>query len=468
MYIRGCDARVGRCLWAESIDSNIMSDRRIVSGALGVLVVDDEEPIRVMLSECLHSDGHAVTVAASAPEALAAAARHAFDLVFLDLRLGESSGLDLIPRLLAESPWATVIVVTAYATIDTAVEAIKRGASDYLAKPVSLELLRAITHQCAKRREAERRLESAQDHPSDDPDRVIPAASSAMRRVLELAKRVAPSNASLLITGEVGVGKTRLAHFIHRRSGRSPEAFGVACCQNAAPEDLEIELFGAAGQSGECQGRIACCQGGTLVLCEIGELPIVLQPRLLHLLGDKEYERQNDFRPQKADVRVIATSSTDLHQAVERGAFRAELLLAVDVVDLEIPPLRSRPDDIRLLADRYLAYFAQQHGRPISAIDPAATDALLQHGFPGNDRELRNLLERAVLLCPGDTLLREHFSLTHTNGNGCSVGDLVPLETVTDQHIRRVLASTHSLEAAAAVLGINPSTLWRRRKRYGF
>ena len=247
----------------------------------------------------------------------------------------------------------------------------------------------------------------------------------------------------------------------------------MVCCQNPSAENFEAELFGtgdASGTSEPCRGRVAASDGGTLVLSEIGEVPISMQPRLLRLLGDKEYERQNDFRPCKADVRVIATSSVDLHEAVERGSFRAELLLAVDVVDLEIPPLAKPGDDIRYLADRYLAWFAQQHGRSIFAIDPAAMDCLLHHRFPGNDRELRNLIERAVLLCDGDTLGREHFSLTASNGNGngCSVGDLVPLETVTDQHIRRVLASTHSLEAAAAVLGINPSTLWRRRKRYGF
>jgi NtrC-family two-component system response regulator AlgB len=452
-----------------------MNERRIDTGAqwgLGVLVVDDEESIRLMLSECLQSDGHAVTVAASAAGALAEAAKHAFDVVFLDLRLGATSGLDLIPRLLAESPWATVIVITAHASIDTAVEAIKRGASDYLSKPVSLEQVRQIAQQCAKRRDAERRLESAQHFSTDDPDLDPPTASSSMRRVLGLAKKVAPSNATLLITGEVGVGKTRLAQFIHRHSGRSADGFSVACCQNPRADEFEAELFGtsALALSEESAGRVACCEGGTLVLCEIGELPIALQPRVLHLLGDKEYERQNDFRPRKADVRVIATSSTDLHEAVERGTFRAELLLAVDVIGLEIPPLRSRPDDIRFLAERYLAYFARLHGRPIAGFDPAAMEALQEHSYPGNDRELRNLIERAVLLCPGNTLKPEHFSLTPTNGNGhgCSVGDLVPLETVTDQHIRRVLASTHSLEAAAAVLGINPSTLWRRRKRYGF
>jgi two-component system, NtrC family, response regulator AlgB len=451
-----------------------MSQRRFDAGApqgLGVLVVDDEESVRLMLAECLHCDGHAVTIAASAAEALAEAAKHAFDLVFLDLRLGDASGLDLIPRLLAESPWATVVVITAYASIDTAVEAIKRGASEYLSKPVSIEQVRLITEQCAKRRQAERQFEAAQYPSSDDPDLELPAASSAMRRVLGLAKKVAPSNATLLITGEVGVGKTRLAQFIHRHSGRAAEAFGVACCQGSRADELEAELFGSnAAESEESFGRVARCDGGTLVLCEIGDLPLPLQPRVMHLLGDKEYERQNDFRPRKADVRVISTSSSDLHEAVERGTFRAELLLAVDVVDLEIPPLRNRPDDIPFLAERYLAYFARLHGRPITAIDPAAMEALLEHSYPGNDRELRNLIERAVLLCPGSILTREHFSLAPTNGhdNGCSVGDLVPLETVTDQHIRRVLASTHSLEAAAAVLGINPSTLWRRRKRYGF
>jgi NtrC-family two-component system response regulator AlgB len=443
------------------------------TGSLQILVIDDEENIRLTLCLCLEAEGHHVATAGNVQAALVEVSRRAFDLIFLDLRLGLENGLDLIPRLLAENPWAKIIVITAYASVEAAVEAMKRGATDYLAKPLTPAQVRSVTGEVAERRRLEGRLHALQDAIGNDPEAGFPCASASMRYVLEIARRVATSNSPLVIHAEPGVGKGRLARAIHAWSGRSPGAYApVSCTAIGGAEALEAELFGistcdAPDAPAFRRGRVAFCEGGTLVLHDIASVPRSLQPKLLRFLHDHEYERVDDLTCRRADVRVIATTSVDLHQAVQSGSFRADLLLAVDVVTIEIPPLRERPDDIALLADRFLAHFARESGSPATAFSDDALDALLKHSYPGNTRELRNLVERAVLLCDGTHVGLEHLPANLLNAEAYRVGDLVSLEKISDLHIRRVLASTRSYEAAANVLGINSITLWRRRKRYG-
>ena len=442
------------------------------TGALRVLVVDDEENIRLTLSLCLQADGHEVSAVGNVQAALNEVGQRAFDLIFLDLRLGLDNGLDLIPRLVAENPWAKIVVITAYASVETAVEAMKRGATDYLPKPFTPAQVQLVTQQVAERRRLEQKLELLQSALPDDPEADLPCASSAMRQSLELARRAAPTTAPLLICGELGTGKVRLARAIHAWSGRSPSAFASVCCRGISADALEVELFGlsshdAPDASAAQRGKVAFCDGGTLVLDEVGDLPLPLQPKLLRFIQESEYERWNDITSRRANVRVIGTTSSDLQQAVQRGTFRADLLLAIDVVSITIPPLRGRPDDIVLLAERFLANFSKQKGHATLGFTPDAMDALLKHSYPFNTRELRNLIERAVLLCDGEQIGLEHLPPNLLNTEAYHVGDLVSLEKISDLHIRRVLASTRSYEAAASVLGINSITLWRRRKRYG-
>ena len=439
---------------------------------LRVLIVDDEENIRLTLSLCLEADEHHVTAVGTVQAALVEVSRRAFDLIFLDLRLGVDNGMDLIPRLLAENPWAKIVVITAYASVETAVEAMKRGATDYLPKPFTPAQVQLVTRDLAERRQMEQKLESLQSMLGDDPDADMPTTTTSMRQAVELARRVAKSNAPLLIQGEVGTGKDRMARAIHAWSGRSPSAFAAVCCRGLTAEALELELFGLSSQDvpsapAAHRGRAAFCDGGTLVLHEIGDVPPALQPKLLRFVRDREYERVNDVTSRKADVRVIGTTTTDLADAARRGTFRPELLLAVDVVSIGIPALRSRPDDIELLADRYLAFYARVNRRPVIGFTADAIDALKRHSYPGNLRELRNLVERAVLLCDDERIGLRHLPSNLLNSEGYAVGDLVSLEKISDLHIARVLASTRSYEAAASVLGINSITLWRRRKRYG-
>ena len=438
---------------------------------LKILVVDDEQTIRITLSLCLEADGHDVIACGTTEQALNEVRSQAFDLIFLDMRLGLDNGLDLIPHFRRENPRARVVVITAYASVETAVEAMKRGATDYLAKPFTPIEVQLVTNKVASRRKLEWQVEALQDALGRlDPEADFPTASHAMQQTLSLARQIAASKATVLICGEPGTGKGRLARAIHAWSERSASPFGSVSCDTTDVERLEEDMFGVS--SGEFElapdqpGRIAFCESGTLVLDEVAQTPPSLQPRLLRLISEKEYERAGDFRPRKANVRFIATSSVDVQDAVKRRRLRPELLLALDVVRVTIPPLRHRPEDLKLLAKCYLAYFSRENHRPIAGIRGDAMHVLASHNWPGNTRELRNVIERAVLLCDKDYIELDHLPANLLQEERAhSVGDLVPLETIEEMHIRSVLAITGTIKGAAAVLRINPSTLSRRLKR---
>ena len=451
-----------------------MPDSQQSIAPLRILVIDDESNIRIQLSLCLEAAGHHVVGHGNIHDALAEASWQVFDLVFLDLRLGTDNGLDFISRLLAENPWARVVVITAYASVDTAVEAMKRGASDYLAKPFTPAQVDFVTRKVAERRMLERRVEALQVALGDmDPEADLASASPAMERTLDLARRAATSQAMVLIRGEPGTGKGRLARAIHGWSKRSDAPFATVHCQAAAPDVLEMELFGLSPKEQresprESPGWIHFCDGGTLLLEEVGDLPQSLQPKLLRLLRDKEYERFNEFKPRPANVRFVATTSVDLRNEVEHRRFLPDLHLALEVIHIDIPPLRQRPEDIQMLGNRYLTYFSRENHRTIAGFNPRAWDVLSKYAWPGNVRELRNVVERAVIMCKSDFIELEHLPPNLlTAPTAYSIGDLVPMETVQELHIRGVVASTRSIRSAAAVLGIHPDTIVRRLKRTG-
>lgn len=447
-----------------------MSDLPQTLARLRILVVDDEANIRMTLSLCLEAEGHNVVTASNIEDALEEIARRAFDLVFLDLRLGMQNGLDYIPQIVQENPWTRVVVITAYASVDTAVEAMKRGASDYLPKPFEAAQVILVTQKVAERRELERKIAALQTAIGEmDPEADLPSAEPSMLATLELARQVAKSHASILIRGEVGTGKSRLARAIHVWSDRAGASFASVTCRADAGSALEAELFGAAGQASlkDQSGKVEVSNGGTLLLDEIGELPLRIQPRILSLLKDKEYERLEEVTRRKADVRLIATSSADLQETVDQGHFRADLLLALNVVQIDMPPLRQRPGDIPLLAERFVAFFGRQNRRPIVGFTPQAMHALQEHHWPGNARELRNVIERAVLICGAERIGIEHLPPNLLNAApNISIGDLVPLSMVERMHIRRVVAGARSLRQAASILGIDAGTVCRRMKRY--
>ncbi len=438
---------------------------------LRMLVVDEEQNTRVTLGVCLEAEGHEVVSCGDAQTAMKEVNARSFDLIFLDLRLGLDNGLDLIPYLLTQNPRAKVIVITACASVATAVEAMKRGATDYLAKPFTPVEVQLVTRKVAERRTLEWQVESLRDALDRlDPEIDFPTENPAMQHAISLARRVAASNTTVLISGESGTGKGWMARAIHSWSGRAASPFGVVSCNTTDSDALEEELFGTTGQAESAAqdriGRVVYCESGTVLLDQVGHVPPSLQPRLLRLLSEKEYERGGDFRPHKANVRFIATSDLDLDEVVKTRRLRPELLLALDVVRISIPPLRERPEDFKLLAKRFLAHYSRENHRPIAGICGDAMHVLTCHTWPGNTRELRNVIERAVFLCDKDYIEMEHLppNLTKEHRRH-SIGDLVPLEIIEEMHLRGVFATTGTIKGAAAILGINPSTLSRRLKR---
>ena len=441
---------------------------------LAILVVDDEPNIRKTLTISLEAEGHPVVAVSNARDALSEANRRFFDLALVDLRLGTESGMSLLPALLAACPWVKIVVITAYASIDTAVEAMRRGAFDYLPKPFTYDQVAALTRKVAEVRALEQKVASLQEALNQvAPEADLASCNPAMQRTLEMAHKVADSAATILIRGESGTGKTVLARAIHSWSRRTGNIFGMVSCPSLSPELLESELFGHVkgaftGALRDHPGRIAACEGGTLFLDEIGDLPLRLQPKLLRVLEDKEYERVGDLVTRKADVRIIAATSLDLEEAVKERRFREDLFYRLNVVEIVVPPLRERREDILPLAERLLAFFARQNHRRLQGFSAEARDRLQDYDWPGNARELRNTMERAVLLGSGEHLGMEHLPLHLTPAKPePQVGDLVSLAEIEERHIRRVLAATRSFDEAAQVLALDPATLWRRRKKYG-
>ena len=444
------------------------------SAPLNILIVDDEINIRKTLSICLETEGHSVITVSNFEDALSEASRRSFDAAFVDLRLGTANGLDLISPLLTATPWIKIVVITAYASIDTAVEAMKRGATDYIPKPFTPAQVKLAVHKVFEVRTLEQKVVALrEDLGRSHLDADFSSGSSAMKRAIALARQAASSDATILLRGESGTGKSVLAKSIHAWSKRAAMPFSVLSCPSLSPELLESELFGHVrgaftGAIRDNPGRISSCNGGTLLLDEIGDLPLSLQPKLLRFVQEKEYERIGDYTTRHADVRIIAATNIDLEKSVREGRFREDLYYRINVIQVEIPPLRERPDDVIALAERLLVFFGRSCHRMSLGFTDEAIHLLRHYSWPGNVRELRNVIERAVILCQTDRIGVNHFPENlRTMDTSVRIGDPIPLDKIEEEHIRRVLAATQSLQEAADILGIDQATLWRRRKQYG-
>jgi NtrC-family two-component system response regulator AlgB len=440
-----------------------------------ILVADDETNIRKTLRLCLEAEGARVLEAANGQETLGVCGREPLDLVLLDLKFGAENGLDLIPKILAKQASLPLVVITAHASFETAVEAIKRGARDYLPKPFTPSQVRHILATLAATRRAEARLTELEQRVQENvPEADLTTKSPTFRATLELALKAAESDATVLIRGETGTGKSVLARAIHARSHRSARAFVTVNGAALTGELFASELFGHAkgaftGAVADQVGKVEAARGGTLFLDEVGEVELPLQAKLLRLLQEREYERVGDPTPRRADIRVIAATNRDLAVLGKEGRFREDLLFRLNVIELVVPPLRERAEDVELLAESFLAFLSRGRTRPFR-MGPGLRERLLAHAWPGNVRELKNALERAAILASGDVL--DVSLLPQPIGGavaapGPRLGDHVPLEVIENEHIERIIATTKTLEEAAQVLGVDRATLWRRRKKRG-
>ena len=452
-----------------------MADTQPNPPAARILLIDDEAPILRTFRYCLEDSGYRVTTAQSGAQALAALEREVFDVCFLDVSIGEESGIDLLPKIKGAAPWMRVVVATAHSSVDTAVDAMRAGASDYLVKPCSPEQLRFAASKQVEARRLEAKVEALESERGQAVAPDLGSSSPGMAQVLDEARRVADTDASVLILGESGTGKGVMAKAIHAWSHRARGNFVTVNCPSLSAELLESELFGHSkgaftGAVESTQGRVAQADGGTLFLDEIGDFPLALQPKLLRFVQDKEYERVGDPATRRADVRIVAATNRDLDAMVADGTFRQDLLYRLNVITLKLPALRERPDDVVSLAERALLGFAASYRRPARGFTPAAAAAIRAYAWPGNIRELRNVIERAVILCPDPAVDVPHLSIAQGGVPGASavrVGAEVSLEQLERAHILAVMANAPTLEAAASILGIDASTLYRKRKQYG-
>lgn len=445
---------------------------------MDILIVDDEASIRRATSLALDAAGHYVETAETGAVALRSLKESSFDLVLLDLYLGEESGLQILETIRREHPSVHVVIFTANATIPNAIEATRLGAVDFLEKPFSPDQLRQALKRIATLRTLERKVEElTTEVRTHTPPPQVMSKNPGLQRQIDVLFRAADTQASILILGESGTGKSMIARAIHEQSPFRDKPFVTVSCPSLSRELLESDLFGHVkgsftGAMRDTWGKVKAAEGGTLFLDEIGELPLEIQPKLLRLLQEREYERLGETTPRKANVRVIAATNRDLKQWSSEGRFREDLFYRLNVISATMPPLRERPEDLFACADSFLKFFADQFRRKVRRFSPAAYLALRNHPWPGNIRELRNAIERAVILAEGDEItprdLPEAGGSTTLNGHdhGAEVGQRVSIEKLECEHIRRVMAITDSLQEAAEVLGIDAATLYRKRKRY--
>ena len=392
------------------------------------------------------------------------------DLVLLDMKLPDRNGLEVLKEIMASGIKTQVLMITAYATIETAVSAVKMGAFDYLPKPFVPGQLDLVLERLKRFHHMEVEIATLKGIFSEGG---ILTRNHHMRKVLQTARQAADAEAIVLISGESGTGKGLLAHLIHDWSPRTGKAFVTVDCAALQENLLESDLFGHVkgaftGALRDKDGKLKLAEGGTVFLDEVSEIPVVVQGKLLRFIQHREYERLGDPNPHTVDVRIIAATNKDLEEMVRDGRFREDLYFRLNVLELFLPPLRERPEDVTLLADHYLKQSARINEKPVRGISPEARHHLQNYTWPGNVRELINTIERSVIMAQATDLDIEDLPphIAKFNPVAASNSSLKSLEEVEKDHIQSVISHTPSLDEAAKVLGIDPATLWRKRKKY--
>ncbi len=449
-----------------------------------ILVVDDDKAHRTVLSTLISGWGYRVEEADDGQKAIEMVEAGPFDLILMDIRMLKVSGLEALSAIKEYNPAIPVIIMTAYSSVETAVEALKKGAYDYLTKPLDFEKLkltlkRAMEHLRLKAENVALRASLAADL---DRQQII-GRSAAMQRLLDTVGQVAPSEASVLISGESGTGKELIASAVHYNSPRKEGPFVKINCAALTETLLESELFGHekgafTGADRRKEGRFVQADGGSLLLDEISEMSLAMQAKLLRVIQERELTRVGGQQVIKVDVRLIAATNKDLKELIAKGLFREDLYYRLNVVNLQLPPLRERKEDIPLLAQHFLQVFTAKNSKQIKGFTPRAMDCLRRYNWPGNVRELMNAVERAVVLSRQDYLDQEDFALDacsqeadmQTEPEGTSPETLanLPLAEVERRTILETMESVGGNKSEAARrLGITRKTLHKKLKKYG-
>lgn len=448
-----------------------------------VLVVDDDNAHRGMLKTMLRSWGYVVEEATDGDEAVALAKEKPFDVALSDVRMARVDGIEALKAIMAYNPALPVILMTAYSSVETAVDALRAGAYDYLVKPLDFDLLKETLEQAIERsrhgienRELRRQLSESSEIPQ------ILGKSEAMQSLLGYISAVAPSDATVLITGESGTGKELVARALHNGSSRAGKPMVTVNCAALTENLLESELFGHekgsfTGADKRREGRFAQADGGTIFLDEIGEMPLSIQAKLLRALQEGEIQRVGSDAPIKVDARVIAATNRDLRQEAKEKRFREDLFFRLNVIAIETPPLRDRSDDIPLLATSFMQRFAEKNRKNIKGFSPQAFDCLLRYSWPGNVRELENAVERAVILCRGDLIAESDLpanvadapARVESSGDEPSLSLAgMSLDMLEKQAIETMMKETGDNKSEAARrLGITRATLHNKLRKYG-
>jgi DNA-binding NtrC family response regulator len=441
-----------------------------------ILIVDDESNARAALSEILREDGFATDTAADGFKALGKLDEFAPDVILTDLKMPGLDGIAFMEKARAAAPGAVFVVMTAFGTISSAVDAMKKGAENYLLKPLDPEALGAVVDRAMEKarlvQEARRlrdrlRERNALSH--------IVSSDPKMQAVLELVAQVGPSKASVLVTGESGTGKELIAEAIHAASPRAKAPFVRLHCAALSESLLESELFGHergafTGAFSRREGRFKQADGGTLFLDEIGEVPPAVQVKLLRFLQERTFERVGGNETLRVDVRIIAATNRDLGAEIKKGTFREDLFYRLNVVAVELPALRDRRADVPALASFFLRRYASENGKTIETFADDALAALLEYRWPGNVRELENVVERAVVLCDGHRIEKKHLSPTVVPAEDGESLPPIPGSTIADLERYAILKTLEacggSTSKAATVLGVSPRKIQYKLHEY--
>jgi DNA-binding NtrC family response regulator len=448
-----------------------------VKRSASILLVDDDEAFRSVMSRELSGRGYHVTKAKDGKEALEQLQSGQPDVALLDLQLPDMSGLEVLRGASEVSPGTEVIMLTGHGNIDTAIESIRRGAYDYLAKPCPMEELEVRIRRALERQHLSRRTSVLERGLTPrDPGEWLVGQSTDFRKLLEMADRVALSDSTVLVSGETGSGKEMVAKLLHARSGRAKRPFVVVECAALQEELLQSELFGHergafTGADRKKPGLFEVADGGTIFLDEIGEVSPTTQVKLLRVLDSSTFRHVGGTSEINVDVRVVAATNRDLEGMVRQGLFREDLFYRLSTIILKVPPLRERGDDIDLLADHFIKILNDRFSLR-KRIGPHARELLRLHGWPGNVRELLHAVERALVLCEGDEIGPEHLpGVMRSREEQAGAKDEIRLHSLAEvekEHIERVLGAVNGHRGrAAGILGISERNLYRKLKTYG-